>query len=151
MYIQILRPFQPIIRINNMTQNIQKIFKNLKHIEPSRGLEGRILKAVAIENSRKVARKLMFARGGLTVSFGALVYTLFVFGQAFLESDFWNLAKLVFSDTGTIFSNMGSFSISLLETLPVVEISAMLVPILAVMLMLSWYFKFSNNNFKHLT
>jgi len=144
-----MRPNIFFTRINNMTRNFQEIFKKLKNIEPSRGLEGRILKAIAIENSRKVARKLMFARGGLAVSFGALVYVLFVFGRAFLESDFWDIAKLVFSDTGTIFSNMGSFSLSLLETLPVMEISAMLVPVLAVMMMLSWYFKFTNNNFKH--
>ena len=146
-----MRPTNILTRTINMTQNLQRIFKKLQNIEPSRGLEGKILKAIALENSRKVAKKLMFARVGLAVSFGALVYTLFVFGRAFLESDFWNLAKLVFSDTVTIFSNMGSFSISLLETLPVVEIFAMLVPVLAVMLMLSWYFKFSNNNFKHLT
>ena len=66
-----------------MTQNLQKIFKNLKNVEPSRGLEGKILKAISLENSRKVARKLMMARAGLAVSFGALAYTLFVFGRAF--------------------------------------------------------------------
>lgn len=132
-----------------MTQNLQKIFKNLKNIEPSRGLEGKIFKAISLENSRKVARKLMFARAGLAVSFGALAYTLFVFGKTFLESDFWNLLKLTLSDTGTIAGHFGDFSISLLETLPVLEIFAVLVPVFAVMLMLSWYFKFSNNNFKH--
>ncbi|MCX6763077.1 MAG: hypothetical protein NT093_04900 [Candidatus Moranbacteria bacterium] len=133
-----------------MTQNLQKIFKNLKDIEPSRGLEGKILKAISLENSRKVARRLMFARTGLAVSFGALAYTLFVFGKAFLESDFWNLLKLTLSDTGIIAGHFGDFSISLLETLPVIEIFAVLVPVFAVMLMLSWYFKFSNNNLKHL-
>jgi len=132
-----------------MTQNIQKLFKNLKDIEPSRGLEGKILKAIALENSRKMARNLMFARAGLAASFGVLTYTLFVFGRAFLQSDFWNLAKLTFSDTGTIAGHFGDFSISLLETLPVVEIFAILAPVFAVMLMFSWYFKFSNNNFKH--
>lgn len=132
-----------------MTQNLQKIFKNLKDIEPSRALEGKILKAISFENSQKVARKIMLARAGLTVSFGALAYTLFVFGRSFLESDFWNLLKLILSDTGTIAGHFGDFSISLLETLPVLEIFAVLVLVFAVMLMLSWYFKFSNNNFKH--
>ena len=132
-----------------MTQNLQKIFKNIQDIEPSRGLEGRILKAISFENSRKVARKLMYARAGLTVSFGALAYTLFVFGRAFLESDFWNLAKLAFSDSGVIATHAGDYWVSLLETLPVLEIFAMLVPVLAVMMMFSWYFKFSNNKFNH--
>jgi hypothetical protein len=144
-----MRPIYIFTRINNMTRNLQKIFKNLENIEPSRGLEGRILKAIALENSRKVARKLMFARAGLAVSFGALAYTFLVFGKAFLASDFWNLAKLAFSDTGIIAKNFSNFSVSLLETLPIVEISAMLVPVVAVLAMFSYYFKFSNNNFKH--
>lgn len=130
-----------------MTQNINNLFKNLKNIEPSRGLEGKILKAIALENNLVVRKKLMYARAGIAVSFGALVYTLFVFGRTFLQSDFWNLAKLIFSDSGVIASHISEYSASLLETLPVVEIFAMLVPVFAVMLMLSWYFKFSNNNF----
>jgi len=142
-----------------MTNNIQKIFKKLKNIEPSRGLEGKILSVcarsgiarnvIAKKNVQIFRRKLMFARAGLAVSFGALAYTLFVFGRAFLESDFWNLLKLTFSDSGTIAGHFGDFSISLLETLPVIEIFAMLVPVLAVMLMLSYYFKFANNKFNH--
>jgi hypothetical protein len=134
-------------RTNNMTRNLQKIFKNLKNVEPSRGLEGNILKAIALENSRKTAKNLLFARTGLAVSFGALAYTMLVFGRSFLESDFWNLLKLTLSDSGTIAGNIGNFSISLLETLPVVEIFAVLVPVFVVMLMLSWYFKFANNKF----
>jgi len=146
-----LRPTNILTRTINMTQNLQRIFKKLQNIEPSRGLEGKILKAIALENSRKVAKKLMFARVGLAVSFGALVYTLFVFGRAFLESDFWNLLKLTISDTGTIAGHIGDFSISLLETLPVLEIFAVLVPVFAVMMMLGWYFKFSNSDFNHVT
>ena len=129
-----------------MTQNIKEIFKSLKNIEPSRGLEGRILKAVAIENSRKVARNLMFARAGLAVSFGALVYTLFVFGRAFLESDFWNLAKLVFSDTGTIAVFWKDFAFSLLETFPVAYAISTLIPLLALVLFLNFYLKLNNYN-----
>lgn len=142
-----MHPFNSINRTNSMTQNLQKIFKNLENIEPSRGLEGKILTAIALENSRKVARKLMFARAGLAVSFGALAYTFLVFGRVFLASDFWNLAKLAFSDTGVIINNVGNFSVSLLETLPVLEISAILLPVLAALIAASWYFKFSNNKF----
>ncbi|MCX6766773.1 MAG: hypothetical protein NT170_03280 [Candidatus Moranbacteria bacterium] len=132
-----------------MTQNLQKIFKNLKNIEPSRGLEGKILKAVAMKRMHMLKRKLMYARAGLAVSFGALAYTLFVFGRAFLESDFWNLLKLTLSDSGTIAGHFGDYSASLLETLPVIEIFAMLVPVLAIMIILSYYSKFTNNKFNH--
>lgn len=147
-----MRPNSPLTRINNMTQNLQKIFKKLKNIEPSRGLEGKILKAVSIENSRKVARKLMLARAGIAVSFGVLAYTLFVFGRALLDSDFWNILKLTLSDTGTIAGHFGDFSISLLETLPVLEIFAMMTPVFVLTILFSYYFKFTNNNkFNHLT
>ena len=132
-----------------MTKNIQKIFKKIQNIEPSRGLEGEILKVIAAKNGQALKRKLMAARAGLAVSFGALAYTLFVFGRAFLESDFWNIAKLSFSDGGVVARNWSDFSISLLETLPVLEIFAMLVPIVAVLVMFSYYFKFSNNKFNH--
>lgn len=94
----------------------------------------------------------MFARAGLAVSFGAFFYTLFVFGKSFLESDFLNLAKLVFSDTGVITSHIAEYSVSLLETLPVVEIFAMLVPAFILAMMFSYYFKFTNNNnYNHIT
>ena len=131
--------------------NLRDLFKNLTEIEPSRSLETRILRSVALEKSLRIKQKLMFARAGLAVSFGALFYALFVFGRAFLESDFWNLAKLMFTDTGIIAGHLGDFSISLLETLPVVEIFAMLVPVLAAMMLLSYYFKFtSNNHYNHI-
>lgn len=133
-----------------MTQNINNLFKNLKNIEPSRGLEGKILKAIALEKSLAIRKKLLLARSGLVVSFGALAYTLFVFGKAFLESDFWNLAKLIFSDSGVIVSHISEYSASLLETLPVVEIFAMLVPVFVLTLLFSYYFKFTNNHrFNH--
>lgn len=134
-----------------MNQNLRQIFKNIKQQDIPADLEKRILKAIALEKSRQVARKLLFARAGLTVSFGVLTYTLFVFGRAFLESDFWNLAKLAFSDTGVIVAHLGEFSVSLLETLPVVEILAILVPVFALAMLASYYFKFTNNNhFNHI-
>jgi hypothetical protein len=130
-----------------MTQNLQKIFKKLKNMEPARELESRILKAIAFKKSLEIRKKLLFARAGLAVSLGGIFYMFFVFGKGFLESDFFNLVKLVFSDTGIIVAHLGEFSNSLLETLPVIEIFAMLVPVFALMLFLSYYFKFTNNNY----
>ena len=148
-----MRPICELTRIKSyMPRSIKNLFKNLKDIELSVGLEGKILKAIATERTQMVCRKMMIARGGLAVSFGALVYTLFVFGKAFLESDFWNLAKLIFSDTGIVAGHISDFSISLLETLPVIEIFAMLVPVFALLMMASWYFKYLNSNhFNHIT
>jgi hypothetical protein len=129
-----------------MTQNIKNLFKNLQDLEPSQLLEEKILKAIAFKKSLEIRKKLMFARAGLVASFGAFFYMFFIFGKSFLESDFFNLIKLVFSDTGIIITHLGEFSISLLETLPVIEIFAMLVPVFILAMMFSYYFKFTNNN-----
>lgn len=135
-----------------MSQNLHNLFKSIKTLEPGEGLERKILRSIAFEKSLRIRKKLMFARTGLAVSFGAFFYTLFVFGKSFLESDFLNLAKLVFSDTGVITSHIAEYSVSLLETLPVVEIFAMLVPAFILAMMFSYYFKFTNNNnYNHIT
>jgi hypothetical protein len=132
-----------------MSQNIQKIFENLQEYEPSRELQGRILRVIAVKRMRSIRRNLMLVRVGFVASLGALAYTLAVFGKAFLNSDFWNLVKLAFSDTGVVGSHFGDFSLSLLETLPVMEIFLILLPVFAVLMIASFYFKINDNNFKH--
>lgn len=132
-----------------MPQVIKNLFKNLKEFEPPEKLQGRILSAVAAKKAQAMKRKLFFVQSGITVSLGVLLGSLLVFGKSFLDSDFVNLVKLMFSDTGMIMSHMGNFSISLLENMPVFEIFAMLVPIFILTVILSWYYKFENNNFKH--
>jgi hypothetical protein len=132
-----------------MSENIAKIFKYIGKIEPSENLEGRILRSIAAERLQAVRRKLAYARVGMAFSAAGLMYAFSVFGRAFLKSDFWNLTKLAFSDGSTVTSHFGNFALSLLETLPVVEISAMLVPVFALLMIASWNFKFSNNSLRH--
>jgi hypothetical protein len=133
-----------------MSQKLHNLFKTLKDIDPSQELEGKILNAIVLKKNFAIRKKLLIARTGLVTSLGVLAYTLFVFGKSFLESDFWNLAKLSVSDSGVIVSHAGDYTVSLLETLPVFEMFAILLPIFAVMMLLSYYFKFTNNNhFNH--
>ncbi|MDD3486947.1 MAG: hypothetical protein PHF35_01040 [Candidatus Moranbacteria bacterium] len=131
-----------------MPQNIQKIFKNLKNIEPRAGLEKRVLKAISAGSVRKLKQKLLLIRAGIAVSAGFLVYTSAVFGRYFFQSNFWNLGKLAFSDTGVVMIHWKDFLFSLLESLPVAAVVALLAPVFLMMMLSSLYFKFSGNRSK---
>jgi hypothetical protein len=120
---------------------LHTIFKKISDIEPSVGLEKRILKGIALRNKLALRRKLAFIYAGLTASTGAFVWTIFTLGKALLQSEFWTLAKLIFSDTGLVLQNWGDFAYSLLETLPIFGIIAILIPIFALFMLGSAYFK----------
>lgn len=132
-----------------MPTSVKTIFKNLQNFEPSADLEEKILKAIGRQEKQRIRNFLLISQVGITVSSGIFLGMLAVFGKTFLDSDFMSLFRLVFSDTEIVFHNIGEFSLSLLETLPVFQIIVMIVPVFVLFLMLSWYFKFSKINFKH--
>jgi hypothetical protein len=130
-----------------MTQNIQNLLKKIKNIEPSRGLEGKILKAVAFQRNWQAKRKLIFADALIISSLGAFVFVMMNFWGGIARSDFWSLLKLVFSDTSAVAASWKDFLFSLLETFPAAHMAAMLAPVFFLMIALSIYF--SSSNLKH--
>jgi len=120
---------------------LHTIFKKISDLEPSVGLEKRILKRIALKNKLAIRRKLAFIYAGFTTSSGVFVWAIFTLGKALLRSDFWTLAKLIFSDTGLVIQNWVDFAYSLLETLPIFGIVAILVPVFALFMLGSAYFK----------
>ena len=132
-----------------MTQNIQKIFKKLKDNEPSVNLEAKILQKIALEKSWQAKKKLIFADALTLVSLGALAFALLNFWNGIAKSEFWSLAKLIFSDTGAVMSFWKDFSFSLLETFPAAHFAAILAPVFLLMLAMKMYF--SNNNYHNQT
>jgi hypothetical protein len=125
---------------------LHSIFKKISDIEPSCGLEKRILKRIAFQNKLALRRKLAFIYAGFAASAGAFLWAIFTLGKALLQSDFWTLAKLIFSDTGLVLQNWGDFAYSLLETLPIFGIVAILIPIFALFMLGSAYFKTASHN-----
>jgi hypothetical protein len=125
---------------------LRTIFKKISDIEPSEGLEKRILKRIAFQNKLALRRKLTLIYAGFTASAGAFVWAIFTLGKALLQSDFWTLAKLIFSDTGLVLQNWVDFAYSLLETLPIFGIVAILIPVFALFMLGSAYFKTVNHN-----
>jgi|WetSurMetagenome_2_1015567.scaffolds.fasta_scaffold23095_1 hypothetical protein len=125
---------------------LHTIFKNISDLEPSVGLEKRILRKIDFQNKLALRRKLAFIYAGFAASAGVFMLAIIALGKALLQSDFWTLAKLIFSDTGLVFQNWGDFAYSLLETLPIFGIIAMLIPVFALFMLGSAYFKTVNHN-----
>jgi hypothetical protein len=135
------------IRINNMTQNIHNLFKQLKNIEPSQDLEGKILRSIALKKSWREKRRLIFADALGLFSIGSFVFALLIFWEGFSRSAFWSLSRLIFSDTGAVMSFWRDFLFSLLETFPAVHLAAILAPVFLLMVSLKIYFSRNNFNF----
>lgn len=133
-----------------MTQNIHNLFKKLENIEPSQGIEGRILKSIALEKSWQAKKKLIFADALMLGSLGAFVFVILNFWNGIAGSEFWSLAKFVFTDAGVVASHWADFGFSLLETFPAAHAAVFLVPVFLLMVSIKIYF--SNkvyNNYKN--
>ena len=124
-----------------MTQNIHKLFENLKDHSPSDELRARILKVINAQEQKSMKAKIMLTYAGFASSLAIFVYAVFVFGESLLRSEFWSLAKLIFTDAGVVASHWVDFSFSLLETFPVILAVIFLVPVFMFFLSLSSYFR----------
>ena len=131
-----------------MSNDLQKMFKHTKTLEPSPNLEKLILAKIASRQKFVLKRKLAMIYAGFLAASGIFVWAILTLGKAFVQSDFWTLAKLLFSDTSLIIENLNNFAFSLMETLPIFGIIAMLVPVFILFMLASEYFKIVNHNHK---
>ena len=131
-----------------MNQNLSQIFKSVKEIQPSEGLESLILSKISEARNKQIKRKLWLASFGLAGSFAFAMYAFLVFGSAILKSEFWSIINLVFSDMLIVAQNWKEFTFSLLETLPVFGIIVIIVPIFIFLWSLKTYQELSKNNLR---
>jgi O-antigen ligase len=127
---------------------INQIFKSIGQLEPSESLERTILAQIETKKRLSLRQKLVLTYAGLIGSAMALIYALAVFGQTILQSDFWNLLTLLFSDAGIVLSNGNDFLFSLLENFPGLSLAAILIPIFLLMLFMSSYSKINYQRHK---
>ncbi|MDP1833958.1 MAG: hypothetical protein Q8L11_03425 [Candidatus Moranbacteria bacterium] len=132
-----------------MDRNLHEVFKDIAEIEPTQGLESRIFQAVAMEEDRAVRRKLLVSRLGLGVSMAVFLAAVSVFGNAILQSEFWNLVSLVFSDMWVVAQNWNEFAYSLMETFPTVSVAAILAPVMILLFSFSVYLE-ANHKHKYI-
>ncbi|PIP26617.1 MAG: hypothetical protein CO140_03985 [Candidatus Moranbacteria bacterium CG_4_9_14_3_um_filter_40_7] len=131
-----------------MNQKLSQIFKNIAEIEPTAGLEVLIAQKIGFQKERALKRKLIFSYAGLAGSGLAAFGAVFSFGGTILQSEFWNLATLLFSDWLVVMGNWQDFLYSLLETFPVVSAIAILIPIFTLFLSLNAYLNNRGSNLK---
>lgn len=112
-----------------MDKKLRQIFKNINYIETPVNLEGKILASLKKSQEKAEKQRLWFSYVAVISSFFAVFYTLWTFGGAILKSQFWSLATLAFSDAAVIISHWNDYLLSLLETLPVFQLAAIILPL----------------------
>lgn len=133
-----------------MNQKLHQAFKNITQINPPLDLKERTLARLDTQKQHALKRRLMGIYTGLTASAAALAYVLIFFSQTIFQSDFWNLLTLAYSDTGIVLSHWNDFLISLLETIPVMNITLILIPIFAILLLTGFFIDAINQNRRRL-
>jgi hypothetical protein len=118
---------------------LSQIFKKTKQIEPSSELVGLILKRLEKEKDKQIKRDLFLSYTGLALSFSAGIYVLITFSKTFLQSEFWNMASLLFSDLSIVAGYWKEYAYSLLETFPFMHMIAILIPVFILMLSFNLY------------
>jgi hypothetical protein len=112
-----------------MSKNLAQLFKNISEVNPPAKLAGFIFSRIEKEKIRRAKRQLIFSYVGLGSSVLLAVFAGIFFGQTFLQSEFWTIFSLIFSDIVVVFKNWDTFFMSLLETFPVVHAAIFLVPV----------------------
>jgi hypothetical protein len=129
-----------------MENKIDQVFKSVRDLNPPKKLAGAILNRIELEKNKAIQRKLFLDRIGIAGSILFLLGTLFPLGKIILESEFWQLASLIFSDLEIIVQNWSQFIYSLLETLPIVQIVGILIPVFFFSLFFNSYRSLINRN-----
>lgn len=129
-----------------MGEKLSQLFKSTKDLEPSAGLEGFILAEIEAIGSKKVRRRLVFSYAGILGSIVAVFYSIAVFGSGILESEFFSLVSLAFSDAAIVAQSWREFSFSLLETFPAVYAAIILAPVFTLLLSFNGYLNNHNHN-----
>lgn len=131
-----------------MSEKLSQLFKDTQDLEPAAGLEAFILSKIEVLAARQARRNLIFSYAGLFGSIGAIFYAVAVFGSGIIESEFFNLVSLAFSDLGVVLANRKDFAYSLLETFPVVYAAIIIIPIFTLLMSFNIYLNNHNHN-KH--
>ncbi|MFZ2188697.1 MAG: hypothetical protein WAV73_04005 [Candidatus Moraniibacteriota bacterium] len=131
-----------------MSNKLNQLFEGINEIDPPIALAGFVFSEIAKEKNRITKRQLFFSYVSFAGSFTLAIYVGTVFGQAFLQSEFWTMLSLVFSDIAIVMRNWDTFFLSLLETFPVAHAMILLVPIFLMLASASYYFN-SKTNYRY--
>lgn len=140
--------FNELLVLINMSDKLSQLFKEIRDLEPSSGLERAVLVWIEAEKSLKIRRKRIISVFGLAFSGTAAAWAGLTFGNEILQSEFWKLVSLAFSDLGIVLANWKDFSYSLLEAFPAVYVAVIIAPIFTLFLSISSYLN-NHNHSRH--
>jgi len=128
-----------------MNEKLSQLFKNTQDLEPSTGLEAFILAKIEAIGEKRTQRRLVLSYAGIFSSIIAVFYLAMSLGSGIVESEFFSLVSLAFSDLGVVLANWKNFAYSLLETFPAIYAAAIAAPIFTLLLSINGYL----NNHNH--
>ncbi|MFA5358199.1 MAG: hypothetical protein WC310_00020 [Patescibacteria group bacterium] len=114
-----------------MTQDYQKLFHYLRSVSPREGFADEVI--LRLHSKRRIlAIRQRIAIFGVAVSLSAvaLVYAAKLFISGIYQTGFAQFFSLVFSDFGTVVLSWQSFAMTLLESLPILQLVALFVSVL---------------------
>ena len=112
---------------------MQKNQPFLSQIEPSRKLSEKILSAIAHEKQRRARIHFVVFDFSCVTSAVAIIPAFQYALQEFSRTGFYEYFSLLFSDGGLLLSYWKEFSLSLIESLPLLGLTVLLVTIFALL------------------
>ena len=117
-----------------MRQDYEKLFSQLTPPEPAGDFLNRVMERIRREEKLAAAkRRIIFFSAGFV---GSLVVFIPVFSSTQAEvakTGFFRVLSLIFSDFGAVMSFFNQYLLSLLETLPVINIILLFAIILIIL------------------
>jgi hypothetical protein len=123
---------------------MDKKLKDILHsydIQPPKGLKQAVFQRIEKEKTKSLIRKRWYLRAGFVISGSCSIAAIVFLGKEILASEFFAIASLGLSDMKTVASFWQNYVFSLLETLPTVSLTIMLLPVFIFMLLLRQYGK----------
>jgi len=106
-----------------MRQDYEKLFTKLETVEPPPGLLEKITGRIERDRNLSIRRRIIIFATSTLCSAAAFILALGMFRDGLAESGFTYFFSLLFSDFGIVVSYWKSFSMSLLETLPILSLT----------------------------
>jgi hypothetical protein len=115
-----------------MNHGFEKIFKSMDPLEPPAGLLGKILKRIQEEKTAlSIKRRLILFSLGLAASLVGIVASFNMFSSGAAASGFSSFLSLTFSDFQSVLASWQNYTYTLLETVPVFSLAALLFAVFA--------------------
>ena len=120
-------------------KSLGEIFNEIPEADFPTDMEERVFRAITAEQAALRKRRNVLFFVGSFGSVSAFLAAIFWHGEALLESDFWNVSGLFFSDMDVVVSHGSDFLFSLLETFPIVPAVSFLAPVFVLLLIAKEY------------